>query len=54
MARALIEAINQVIASFGEGIRRDDQIFAQSALDQVVMAGVAFSRSPEGGLYFRR
>jgi glutamine kinase len=49
---ALIEAINQVIASFGEGIRRDDQIFVQPMLDQVVMAGVAFSRSPEGGPYF--
>ncbi|MGA7414882.1 MAG: adenylyl-sulfate kinase [Bryobacteraceae bacterium] len=49
---ALVEAIEQVIASFGDSIRQDDQVFVQPMLDKVAMAGVAFSRRPEGGPYF--
>ncbi len=49
---ALVEAIERVIASFGEEVSADDQIFVQPMLDRVSMAGVAFSRSPGGGPYF--
>ena len=46
---AASEAIEQVIASFPDGGRADDQVFVQPMLDSVAMAGVAFSRSPSGG-----
>jgi len=46
---AIAEAINEVIASFDEGGRADDQVFVQPMLDKVAMAGVAFSRRPSGG-----
>ena len=46
---ALTQAIEQVIASFTDGGRADDQVFVQPMLDSVAMAGVAFSRSPSGG-----
>ncbi|HEV2675054.1 MAG TPA: adenylyl-sulfate kinase [Aliidongia sp.] len=46
---ALTRAIDQVIASFTDGGRPDDQVFVQPMLDSVAMAGVAFSRSPSGG-----
>jgi glutamine kinase len=49
---ALTQAIEQVIDSFGEEGSDDDQIFVQPMLDRVAMAGVAFSRSPNGGPYF--
>ncbi len=49
---AVALAIGQVIDSFGSEANDDDQIFVQPMLDQVAMAGVAFSRSPGGGPYF--
>jgi len=53
---ALVQAIEQVIASFGHDGGNagsdDDQIFVQPMLDWVEMAGVVFSRSPSGGPYF--
>jgi adenylylsulfate kinase-like enzyme/phosphohistidine swiveling domain-containing protein len=51
-AAAVAEAIDEVIASFGEDGGDDDQIFVQPMLDRVAMAGVVFSRSPNGGPYF--
>jgi adenylylsulfate kinase-like enzyme/phosphohistidine swiveling domain-containing protein len=42
-------AIEQVIASFAEGGKPNDQIFVQPMLECVAMAGVAFSRRPSGG-----
>ena len=46
-------AIEKVIASFGEGCVADDQVFLQPMLSDVTMAGVAFSRDPNGhGPYF--
>jgi glutamine kinase len=49
---AIAEAIERVIESFGGEGSPDDQIFVQAMLDQVSMAGVAFSRRPSGGPYF--
>jgi glutamine kinase len=48
-------AVERVISSFAcseSGSLDDDQIFVQPMLDDVAMAGVAFSRSPSGGPYF--
>jgi adenylylsulfate kinase-like enzyme/phosphohistidine swiveling domain-containing protein len=45
----ITQAIEQVIISFAEGGTADDQVFVQPMLDQVAMAGVAFSRWPGGG-----
>jgi phosphohistidine swiveling domain-containing protein len=49
---AVAQAIDLVIESFGKEVSERDQIFVQPMLDRVVMAGVAFSRSPSGGPYF--
>jgi adenylylsulfate kinase-like enzyme/phosphohistidine swiveling domain-containing protein len=43
------QAIEQVIASFAEDGDPADQVFVQPMLDQVAMAGVAFSRWPGSG-----
>jgi adenylylsulfate kinase-like enzyme/phosphohistidine swiveling domain-containing protein len=51
-ADALRQAIGQVITSFGAEARNDDQFFVQPMLEQVAMAGVAFSRRPSGGPYY--
>jgi adenylylsulfate kinase-like enzyme len=45
---ALAIAVNNVIASFKDG-GDDDQVFIQRMLSQVTMAGVAFTRDPNGG-----
>ncbi|MFZ0638316.1 MAG: adenylyl-sulfate kinase [Candidatus Acidiferrales bacterium] len=49
---AIAEAVERVIESFANEGSADDQIFLQPMLDQVAMAGVAFSRRPSGGPYF--
>jgi len=49
---AIREAVEHVIASFGGDVSGQDQVFVQPMLDRVAMAGVAFSRSPEGGPYY--
>lgn len=49
---ALRQAIEKVIDSFAGNENNDDQIFIQPLLERVAMAGVAFSRSPDGGPYF--
>ena len=46
--RGNVEAIEQVIASFGAEGAPNDQIFVQPMLERVAMAGVAFSRPPSG------
>jgi glutamine kinase len=51
-AAAVAQAIERVIDSFADEVGDDDQVFVQPMLDQVAMAGVAFSRSPSGGPYF--
>ncbi len=48
----LEQAIERVIASFGEDAPDHDQIFVQPMLEHVAMAGVAFSRNTGGGPYF--
>ena len=49
-AEALSIAIKDVIASFDEGDGADDnQVFIQPMLSNVSMAGVAFTRDPNGG-----
>jgi glutamine kinase len=48
---AITQAIDKVIESFIDS-SGDDQVFVQPMLDRVVMAGVAFSRSPGGGPYY--
>jgi adenylylsulfate kinase-like enzyme/phosphohistidine swiveling domain-containing protein len=45
----LVQAIGDVIASFGAGGSSQDQIFVQPMLERVAVAGVAFSRLPSGG-----
>ena len=45
----LIQAIGEVIASFGAAGSSQDQIFVQPMLERVAVAGVAFSRLPSGG-----
>jgi len=50
--QAIAQAIDKVIKSFAHDGNADDQIFIQPMLDHVVMAGVAFSRSPGGGPYY--
>jgi glutamine kinase len=50
-SKAIAEAIDKVIESFADG-SVDDQIFVQPMLDDVAMAGVAFSRNPAGGPYY--
>ncbi len=45
----LIEAIEEVIASFSVGGSSKDQVFVQPMLERVAVAGVAFSRLPSGG-----
>jgi glutamine kinase len=49
---AVAQAIDRVIDSFANDGSDDDQIFVQPMLDHVAMAGVVFSRSPNGGPYF--
>jgi phosphohistidine swiveling domain-containing protein len=50
---AISNAVETVIASFGTNDRVDDQIFVQPLLDGTAMAGVVFSRRPDGaGPYF--
>lgn len=46
---AISAAIDQVVASFTDGHNEEDQVFVQPMLDNVAMAGVAFSRQPSGG-----
>ncbi len=46
---SIAAAADRVIASFGENPGDSDQIFVQPMLDNVRMAGVAFSRHPDGG-----
>lgn len=48
-SKEISDAIDQVIASFAENGNISDQIFVQPMLDRVAMAGVAFSRGPNGG-----
>jgi len=45
---ALVRAVERVMASFGAGSAAD-QVFVQPLLEQVSIAGVAFSRVPSGG-----
>jgi glutamine kinase len=45
---SLAGAVEQVIASF-QGIADEDQVFVQPMLSHVAMAGVAFTRDPNGG-----
>jgi glutamine kinase len=49
---AIAQAVDRVIASFGEHPDASDQIFVQPMLDRVAMSGVVFSRSLHGGPYF--
>lgn len=49
---AIKDAVERVIASFGEDRDDNDQIFVQPMLERVAMAGVAFSRTPTGGPYY--
>jgi glutamine kinase len=49
---AVAQAIDRVIESFADDGSDADQIFVQPMLDRVAMAGVVFSRSPNGGPYF--
>ena len=49
---AIAEAVDRVIASFGDNRDEGDQVFVQPMLDRVAMAGVAFSRSLSGAPYF--
>jgi adenylylsulfate kinase-like enzyme/phosphohistidine swiveling domain-containing protein len=51
-SESVARAVERVIASFGPEESGDDQVFVQPLLERVVMAGVAFSRSPSGGPYF--
>jgi len=51
-SEAVAKAIDQVIESFANEGRADDQVFVQPMLDRVTMAGVVFSRSPSGSPYF--
>jgi glutamine kinase len=46
---ALARAIEEVIASFGAAAGGDEQVFVQPMLEEVAMAGVAFSRRPGSG-----
>jgi len=48
---AIRQAIERVIDSFTSATA-EDQVFVQPMLDRVAMAGVVFSRCPEGGPYF--
>ena len=45
----MIQAVEEVIASFSAGGSVLDQIFVQPMLERVAVAGVAFSRLPSGG-----
>jgi adenylylsulfate kinase-like enzyme/phosphohistidine swiveling domain-containing protein len=45
---SLATAVENVIASFEDG-DEDDQVFVQPILSKVAMAGVAFTRDPNGG-----
>ncbi len=49
---AVAQAIDRVIDSFANDGSDDDQVFVQPMLDRVAMAGVVFSRNPNGGPYF--
>jgi glutamine kinase len=49
---AVAQAIERVIESFANYGSAGDQIFVQPMLDRVAMAGVVFSRSPNGAPYF--
>ena len=48
-SKDISDATDQVIASFAENGNTSDQVFVQPMLDRVAMAGVAFSRGPNGG-----
>ena len=45
---SLATAVDNVIASFEDG-SKDDQVFVQPILSKVAIAGVAFTRDPNGG-----
>ena len=49
---AIAQAIERVVDSFGNPGSDDNQVFVQPMLDEVAIAGVAFSRSPDGGPYY--
>jgi adenylylsulfate kinase-like enzyme/phosphohistidine swiveling domain-containing protein len=46
---AMLLAVEKVIASFKNSGQPDDQVFVQPMLRDVVIAGVAFTRDPNGG-----
>jgi glutamine kinase len=46
---AVVCAVETVIASFDDGGSDEDQVFIQPMLRDVAMAGVAFTRDPNGG-----
>lgn len=48
-SKDISDAIDQVVASFAENGNMSDQVFVQPMLNRVAMAGVAFSRGPNGG-----
>jgi len=48
-AEAVACAVEQVVASFGDGVGPNDQVFVQPMLRDVAIAGVAFTRDPNGG-----
>jgi len=48
-AAGLACSVEQVIASFGDGVGPADQVFVQPMLRDVAIAGVAFTRDPNGG-----
>jgi len=51
-SQAIAQAVEKVIESFAQEGGADDQVFVQPMLDHVAVAGVAFSRSPQGGPYY--
>ena len=48
---ALAEAVDRVVASMAESGGGEDQVFVQPMLEDVAMAGVAFSRTSSGAPY---
>lgn len=50
---ALSNAVDQVIASYGERRGNDDEVLVQPMLCGVQRAGVAFSRDPNTGAHYR-
>jgi adenylylsulfate kinase-like enzyme/phosphohistidine swiveling domain-containing protein len=46
---ALVDAVERVISSFADNGNVEDQVFVQPMVADVALAGVAFSRRPNGG-----